>query len=177
MIKKNLLSYSVASFFTYVRWATFVALGVANDLFDQVFVCQVPVHCIHYQHDILISATNTEWVFFEPARTHNLGLKIQHFENPFGCFALKAVSNTCKLKRFLQVTKFLFIYAFTSTNIVFLSRQLPTKIFIFIKACYQTKCLIGDSFSFFGSRFWRYSSHVFGFKCSSYKVFKDINFF
>ena len=36
----------------------FVALSVANDLIDQVFVCQVPVHCIDEQHSILMSTTN-----------------------------------------------------------------------------------------------------------------------
>ena len=98
----------------------------------------------------------TEWVIFEPSRTRHLGLKAQNFENPiftFRCFSLKAVYNSCKLQRLLQVVKFLFMYSFTHTNIVFLFRHLPTEIVIFIKVCYQMKCFSGDSFSFFRSRF------------------------
>ena len=100
--------------------------------------------------------TQIEWVIFQPARTHHLGLKAQNFENPiftFGCFSLKAVYNSCKLQRLLQVAKFLFMYSFTHTNIVFLFRHLPTEIVIFINVCYQMKCFSGDSFSFFRSRF------------------------
>ena len=96
--------------------------------------------------------TQTEWVIFEPVRAHHLGLKAQNFENPifaFGCFSLKAVYNSCKLQRLLQVAKFLFMYSFTHTNIVFLFRHLPTEIVIFINVCYQIKCFSGDSFSFF----------------------------
>ena len=100
--------------------------------------------------------TQTEWVIFQPARTHHLGLKAQNFENPiftFGYFSLKAVYNSCKLQRLLQVAKFLIMYSFTHTNIVFLFRHLPTEIVIFINVCYQMKCFSGDSFSFFRSRF------------------------
>ena len=100
--------------------------------------------------------TRTKWVTFEPARTHHLGLKAQNFENPiftFGCFSLKAVYNSCKLQRLLQVAKVLFMYSFTHTNKVFLFRHLPNKIVIFINACYQMKCFSGDSFSFSRSRF------------------------
>ena len=84
--------------------------------------------------------TQTEWVIFEPARTHHLGLKAQNFENPiftFGCFSLKAVYNSCKLQRLLQVAKFLIMYSFTHTNIAFLFRHLSTEIVIFINVCYQ----------------------------------------
>ena len=92
----------------------------------------------------------TEWVIFEPARTHHLGLKAQNFESPiftFGWFFLTAVHNSCKLQRILQVAKFLFMYSFTHTNIVFLFRHLPTEIVIFINVCYQMKYFSGDSFS------------------------------
>ena len=54
-------------------------------------------------------------VIFEPARTHHLGLKAQNFENPifkFRYFSLKAVYNSCILRRRLQITKFLFMYSF-----------------------------------------------------------------
>ena len=94
----------------------------------------------------------TEWVIFEPARTHHLGLKAQNFENPiftFGCFSLKAVYNSCKLQRLLQVAKFLVMYSFTHTNIALPFRHLATEIVIFMNVCYQMKCFIADSFSFF----------------------------
>ena len=100
----------------------------------------------------------------------------QSFENPiftFGCFSLKAVYNSCKLQRLLQVAKFLFMYSFTHTNIVFLFRHLPTEIVIFINVCYQMKCFSGDSFSFFRSRFCQYSTYFFDFMWSSNKVFKE----
>ena len=96
--------------------------------------------------------TQIEWVIFESARTHHLGLKAQNFENPiftFGCFSLKAVYNPCKLQNLLQVAKFLFMYSFTHTNIVFLFRDLPTEIVILINVGYQLKCFSGGSFSFF----------------------------
>ena len=96
--------------------------------------------------------TQTEWVFFEPARTHHLGLKAQNFENPiftFGCFPLKAVYNSCKLQRLLQVAKFLFTFSFIHTDIAFLLRHLPTEIVILVNVYYQMKCFSGDSFSFF----------------------------
>ena len=102
----------------------FVALRVVNDLLDQAFVCQFPVHCIDYQRNTLMSATNAHRVNrFEPARTHHLSLKAQNFENvifTFRCFSLKAVCNSCnscKLPRLLQVAKFFIMYYFTQTNI------------------------------------------------------------
>ena len=79
--------------------------------------------------------TQAEWVISEPAWTHHLGLKAQKFENPiftFGCFSLKPVYNSWKLQRLLQVAKFLFMYSFTHTNIVFLFRHLPTKFVTFV---------------------------------------------
>ena len=84
--------------------------------------------------------TQTEWVIFEPVRTHHLGLKAQNFEKPiftFGCFSLKTVYNSFKLQRVLQVAKFLFMYSFTTL----LSRHLPTEIVIFLNICYQIKCI------------------------------------
>ena len=84
--------------------------------------------------------TQTKWVIFEPARTHHLGLKAQNFENPiftFGCFSLKAVYNSCKLQRLLQVAKFLFIYSFT--NLLFRHLDL-----FWIWCCFQffLHCLV-----------------------------------
>ena len=131
-----------------------------------------------------ILQTLTQWVIFEPARTHHFGLKIQIFENPiftFACFSLKAAYNSCQLRnlckilaRILQVAKFLFMYSFTHTNIVFLFRHLPTEIAIFINVCYQMKCFSSDSSSFFRSRYWYYSTYFFDFMWSLNKVFKDI---
>ena len=100
--------------------------------------------------------TQKEWVIFEPARTHHVGRKAQNFENPiftFGCLSLKAAYNSYKLQRLLQVAKFLVMYFITHTNIVFLFRHLSTEIVISINVCYQMKCFICDSFSFFRSRF------------------------
>ena len=84
----------------------------------------------------------TKWVISEPARPHHLCLKAQNSESPiftFGCFSLKAVYNSCKLQKILQVPKLLIIYSFTHTNIVFLFRHygnyhlhkhlLPDKVF------------------------------------------------
>ena len=71
----------------------------------------------------------TEWVIFEPAKTHHLGLKAQNFEKPiftFGCVYLKAVYNSWKLQRLLQVATFWITYSFTHTNMVFLFRHLST---------------------------------------------------
>ena len=105
----------------------------------------------------------TEWVILRPAKTNGLDLKAQNFENPiftFACCPLKAVYFSCKLERLLLVTKFLFVYSFTP---LLLSRHLSNEIVIFINACYQMKCFIGDSFSFFGSRFSWYSTYCFDF--------------
>ena len=98
----------------------------------------------------------TEWVIFGPARTHHFVLKAQNFENPiltFECFSLKAEYNSCKLQRILQVAKLLFTYFSTHTNIVFLSRHLPTEIVIYINVCYRMKCFSSDSFFICRSRF------------------------
>ena len=92
--------------------------------------------------------TQAEWVIFQPARTHHVGLKAQNFYNPiftFGCFFLKAVYNSCKLQRLLEIAKFLIMYSFTHTNIVYLFRHLPPEIIIFINVCYQMKCFSCDS--------------------------------
>ena len=118
-------------------------LRARQSYFDQVLACQVLVH-ERYKRK--------QWVIFEPARTHHLGLKAQNFQNPiftFGCFSLNAVYNSCNLQRLLQVVKFLFMYSFTHTKIDFLPRYLPTEIIIFINVCYHMKCFSGDSFSFF----------------------------
>ena len=82
--------------------------------------------------------TQTERVIFEPGRTHRFGLITQNFENPIftsGCFSLKAVYNSCKLQRLLQVAKFLFMYSFTTL----LFRHLPTEIVILKNVCYGIK--------------------------------------
>ena len=73
----------------------------------------------------------------------------------------------------IQVAKFLFMYSFTYTNIVFLFRHLPTEIVIFINVYFQMNCFSGDRFSFFGE----YSTYFFDFMWSSNKVFKDVVIF
>ena len=75
-------------------------------------------------------------------------------------FSLKAVYNSCKLQGLLEVAKLFFMSSFTHTNIVFLFRDLPTAIVMFINVCYQMKCFSSDSFSFFRSRF-SLSSYTF----------------
>ena len=58
--------------------------------------------------------TQTEWVIFEPARTHHLGLKAWNFEYlifTFECFSLKAVYNYCKLQSLLQVFDYVLLYS------------------------------------------------------------------
>ena len=59
MINKFLHSCSVRTRFTPMHHA-FVAFRVTSDLLSQVFVCQVSFHCIDWQHNLLMSATNTE---------------------------------------------------------------------------------------------------------------------
>ena len=93
----------------------------------------------------------TDWVIFEPASAHHLGLEAQNLENPiltFACSSLKALHDSFKLQRLLQVVRFLFMSFFTHTSIVFLFRHLTTEIVIFIHVCCQTRYFVGDSFSF-----------------------------
>ena len=151
LIKKFFQSCSARTEFTRM-YDAFITLSVANDLLDYVKSVASTSNTIFWW----VLQTQTEWVIFESARTHHLGLKAQNFENPiftFWCFSLKEVYNSCKLQRLLQVAKFLLMYSFTHTNIVFLFRHLPTGIVIFINVCYQMKCCSGDSFYFFRSRF------------------------
>ena len=111
-----------------------------------------PLHRLATQHFNECYKRKESESFLSQPRTHHLGLKAQNFESPifaFGCFYLKAVYNSCKLKRLLQVAKFLFMYFFSHTNIVFLFRHLATEIVIFINVCYQIKRFRGDRFSFF----------------------------
>ena len=111
-----------------------------------------PLHWLVTQHFDERYKPQTEWVMFEPSRTHHLGLKARDVEKTiftFGCFSLKAVYSSCKLQRLLQVAKFLFMYFFIHTNIVFLFRHLPTEIVIFISVCEQIKCFSSDIFSLF----------------------------
>ena len=124
--------------------------------------------------------TQIEWVIFHPVRTHHLGLMAQNIAKPifpFGCFYLKAVYNSCKLQRLLQDAKFLIMYSFTHTNIVFLFRHLPTEIVIFIKVCCQIKCFSNDSFSIFRSKVLLISHLFFDFMWSSNKVLKESKIF
>ena len=157
-------------------WSKKIYSAIVSHLFSHIFVEQqllllglqtiFLIRSLYVKSQSIASTSNTtfwcalqmqtEWVICEPARTHHLGLKAQKFENPIitsGCFSLKAVYNSHKLQRLLKAAKFLLMYSFTFTNIVFLFRHIPTELFIFINVCYQMKCFSGDSFSFFRSRF------------------------
>ena len=156
LIKKFIQSCSTRTGLTQIHDA-FVALSVANDLVDHsLYIKSQSIASTSNTTCWLALQTQTEWVIFELARTHHLGLKAQNFENPiftFWCFSLKVIYNSCKLKRRLQVVKFLFKYSFLHTNIVFLFRHLPTEIVIFINICYQMKCFSGEVLPFLGKGF------------------------
>ena len=112
-----------------------------------------PLHRLATQH---FNEGKQSESFLSQPRTHHLGLKAQNFESTIfaiGCFSLKAVYNSYRLQRLLQVAKFLYMNFLTHANIIFLFRHLPTEIVIFINVCYQMKCFRGDSFSFFGTGF------------------------
>ena len=150
LIKKFFQSCSARTGFTRMH-DVFIALRVVNNLLDQVFVCQVPVHYINQQHNILMSATNAN--------------RVSHFwvsqNTPFGSQGTELWEPNIYIRIFffesgiwfLQVSKSLFMYSFTNTNIAFLFRHLPTETVSFIIVCYQLKCLSGESFSFFGAGF------------------------
>ena len=118
--------------------------GKAKLIWSGLFVSNLsPLHRLTTQHFVEHYKHKQNKSFFEPARTHHLGLKAQNLENPifaFGCFSLKAVYDSCKLQRRLQVAKFLFMNSFTHINIVFLFRHPPTEIVVLITVFYQIKC-------------------------------------
>ena len=65
--------------------------------------------------------TQTEWVIFEPSKTHHLvsrhiTLTTQYLH--LAVFFWK-IFDSCKLQRFLQATKFFFMFSFTHTNSFF----------------------------------------------------------
>ena len=104
LINKLFQNCSARTGFTPMHDA-FVALSVANDLLDQVFVCQAPVHCIDQKHNILMSAiTQTESVIFKQARIHNLDLRIHHWENGVKQIKINEenLSQTCILCQLLR---------------------------------------------------------------------------
>ena len=115
----------------------FIALGVANNLLDQVFVWQV-LFTVSTSNTTFWWAlqTQTEWVIFESVRTNYWvsryrTLKTQNLH--FGVFLWKQYI-------ILASYKVLFMYCFTHSNIAFLSRHVFTETVIFINACYQRKC-------------------------------------
>ena len=116
-------------------------------------MCQVPDHCVDKQYKISMSAANANRVSHVWASQNtsfrSQGTELREPNNYIWISFLKAVYNSCKLQRLLQVAKFLVMYSFTHTNIVFLFRHLATEIVIFMNVCYQMKCFIADSFSFF----------------------------
>ena len=156
LIKKFFQSSSVRTRFTPMHDAV-VALRVVNNLLYQVFVWQVQFHCIDWQHNILMSIANANRLshFWASQNTPFGSQGTELWEPKFisGCFSLKAVHNSCKFERLLQDAKFLFMFFFTHTNVLFIFRHLPTEIVIFINVCCQMKCFSGASFSLFRSRF------------------------
>ena len=80
----------------------------------------------------LVSATNANRVshFWTSQNTPfgSQGTELYKRNTYIWGFYLKAVYNSCKSQRILQVAKFLFMYSFTHTNIVFLFKHQPTKI-------------------------------------------------
>ena len=117
-----------------------------------------------------------EWVIFEPSRPHHLDLKAQDFENHYlhlGVFLWNWYIILASYK-YLYKRKFLLMYSFTHTNLVFLFRLRPTEIVVFISVCEKVKCFSGDNFSFLWSRFCWHSTYFFDFMWNPNKVFKDI---
>ena len=113
-----------------------------------------PFHRLATKHfDERYKGKQSESFFRQPEHTIRVSrhrtLRTRYLH--FGVFLenMKAVYNSCKLQILLQVAKFLLMYSFTHTNIVSLFRHLPTEIVIFINVCYQMKCFISNSFSFF----------------------------
>ena len=149
LIKKFLQSFSARTGLTLIHHK-YVALGVANNLLDQVFICLL--HQIATQHSderykhkqngsFLSQPEHTIWV----SRYRTLRIHL-------GVFLWKQYIILAFYKGFCKLQN-LFMYSFTHTNIVFLSRHLPTQTIIFINVCYQTKCFISDSFYFLGADF------------------------
>ena len=126
-------------------------------------MCQVPDHCIDKQYKTSLSAANANRVSHVWASQNtsfrSQGTELREPNIYIWISFLKAVYNSCKLQRLLQVAKFLIMYSFTHTNIVFLFRHVPTEIAIFTKVCYQMKCFCGDNFPLFRSRFCQYSTY------------------
>ena len=121
--------------------------------------------------------TQTQHVPFAPARTHYLGLKVQNFEKPistFECFSLKAVYNSHKLQRINR-----FCLCTTLLKLTCLS-------FRAFRYCYWNhhlhNSLLPDKvihwwFFIFQEQILRICHLRFEFRCSSYKVFRDIKIF
>ena len=120
-IKKFFQSCSATTGFTPMHDA-FVGLSAAKIyLFRYLYVKSQSIVSTGNTTFWWALQTQTEWVICEPARIHHLGIKAQNVWNPiftFGCSTLKALYNSCKLKRLLLVAKFLIMYSFTHTNIL-----------------------------------------------------------
>ena len=110
-----------------------------------------PLHQLATQHfDERYKWKQSESFFSQPEHTiwvsRNRNLRTQYLQ--LGIFLWKQYIIPASYKEFLLVAKFLIMYSLTHTNIVFLSRYLPTEIVVFINVCYQMKCFNGDSFPF-----------------------------
>ena len=124
-----------------------------------------------------MSATNANGVsHFWASQNTPLGTELWEPHIYIWVFPLKAVYNSCKLQRLLQVAKFLFMYLFTTLHF----RHLPAEILIFKLSSWfvaRWGVSVGIVFPFFRNRFCWYSTCFFDFMWSSNKVFIDIKIF
>ena len=150
LIKKFFQSCSDRTGFTLMHDA-FVALRVVNDLLDQVFLSQVPVHCIDQQHNILMSATNVNRVSHfwasqnAPFGSQGRTLRTQYLH--LGVFLWKQYMILASYNNFLKLLSFSLCTPLLTLTWFFFSGTDYCN--IFINVCYQMKCFIGDGFSVF----------------------------
>ena len=145
LIKKFFQSCSVRTRFTPMHDAVVALCMASPSSLYRLATQHFDEHCKRKQTESFLSQPkHTIWV----SRHRTLEPKFIS-----GCFSLKAVHNSCKFERLLQAAKFLFMFSFTHTNVLFIFRHLPTEIVIFINVCCQMKCFSGASFSLFRSKF------------------------
>ena len=104
-------------------------LRAGQSEFDQAFACQVSIHCIDKQHNILMSASYANRVghFWASQNKSFRSLGTEVWEHNIYIWVF--------YKDFYML-QLLFMYSFTHTNIAFLFKYLPTEIFIFKNVYY-----------------------------------------
>ena len=131
LIKNFFQSCSARTGFTPMHCAS-LALKIVNNLLDQVFVKSESIASTSNTTFWWAPQTQTDWVIFEPARTHYLDLKAQNFENPILTIGLTILWKQCIIlasyKYFFKLQTFGYVFL---TNIVFLFRHLPAEVVIF----------------------------------------------